>query len=112
MDMNMTAETKDNLQFIGMVAVFMIFIVVLIIVVSTFKKEGFLSGGTISQLFSKDSQDLMLNDSSILPYTSGDFHLEFNQPTQANHPQRGAQTASVGTKYYLDSYTGEYHPIV
>lgn len=74
-------------------------------------KEGFLSGGTISQLFAKDSQDLALNGNEILPYTSGDFKLNWYQPTQVNHPQRGDQTQSTGTKFYLDAYTGEYVPM-
>jgi hypothetical protein len=80
-------------------------------IVSLTTKEGFLSGGTISQLFAKDSQDLMLNGDEIKPYASGDFQLNWYQPTQVNHPQRGDQIASDGTKFYLDAYTGDYHPI-
>ena len=94
------------------IIIFFIFVAVVVIIITVFKKkEGFLSGGTISQLFAKDEQDLALNGNEIIPYTSGDFKLQWYQPTQVNHPQRGALTPATGTKFYLDAYTGEYVPM-
>jgi len=82
-------------------------IILMILYLKFFKIEKFLSGGTISQLFSKDSQDVFLNGSSINPIASGDFELQFNQPTLVNKSQRGDLLKSNDNKFMLGQYVGE-----
>ena len=84
-------------------------IILIVIYLKFFRMEKFLSGGTISQLFSKDSQDVFLNGSSINPIATGDFELQFNQPTLVGKSQRGdlLPKNSNADKYMLGQYVGE-----
>jgi hypothetical protein len=59
------------------------------------KKEG-MSGGTLTQLFAQDSQDVYLT-SNGLPIKTGSFNLFFNQPTRVANTfmNRGTPLPSI-----------------
>ena len=71
------------------------------------KKEPFISGGTVSQLFSKDGQDLYLNGPEINNYTNNDFNLEYDMPTRIFDINRGYPTKNIEFKKYETSYLGD-----
>lgn len=82
-------------MFIVLIIIFFIIIVPWDKLGLTSKKEG-MSGGTLTQLFAQDSQDVYLT-SNGLPIKTGSFNLFFNQPTRVANTfmNRGSPLPSI-----------------
>ena len=97
----------------------LLFAIILIVVLIYYNniKENFLSGGTIQQLFGKDSQDLYMNGNEIKPLIDGNFLLQYNQPTLMqnkiprnqilNNDKNVNNNYPFGTDFYDEGDTGK-----
>jgi len=56
------------------------------------KYDSFISGGTLNQLVSLDSQDLNLHGNDIRKYTNGQFDMPYGLPTKMYNINRGYLT--------------------
>jgi hypothetical protein len=89
-------ETLKSTIFIAMYILIVIVIIILLYYYFFPMKEG-MSGGTLTQLYAQDSQNMYLNsaDNGIM---SGNFDLFWNQPsmvTQGNGTQRGVPLKEI-----------------
>jgi hypothetical protein len=97
--------------------ILLLIILVIVFIYYNNIKENFLSGGTIQQLFGKDSQDLYMNGDEIKPLIDGNFLLQYNQPTlmqnriPRNQVLNTTNTAEnnypFGTDFYDNGDTGK-----
>ena len=69
------------------------------------KYDSFISGGTLNQLVSVDSQDLYLHGNEIKKYTNGQFDMPFDLPTKMHNINRGYLTNNP-PEYINNAYLG------
>jgi uncharacterized membrane protein YkgB len=107
-------DDDDNKTFfvIAILIIIVVFIIGIVIIkkYNSNKKSHFISGGTVSQLYSKDIQDTYLNGNEINGYTNNDFNLQYDMPTRIFDVNRGYPTES-STFLHFNNYLGsEYIP--
>lgn len=94
MDYNYENIDKNNKSGIKGFGVFLvcIFIFIMIIIIIFVTREKFISGGTLNQLVSLDSQDLYLHGNEVKKYTNGQFNMPYDLPTRMYNINRGYLT--------------------
>jgi hypothetical protein len=99
-------ENSEKNKFILVISI--LFIIVAIVLTIYFWPESFISGGTLNQLVSVDSQDLYLHGNELRKYTNGQFNMPYDLPTRmyninrgylTNNPSENINGAYLGNEY-------------
>ena len=88
------------------ILIILVVLVLLYLINRNYNKEH-MKGGTLQQMYSRDTQDRALNGDGNRYVQSGDYWLRYNQPgrmTNRGVPRRGNNKIAI----YNDAYTGTY----